>query len=47
MKNFALIAAAVYIAPRHMKAIRDTGNQFVAAMDQNDSVDILQIQIRG
>ncbi len=33
MKNFALIGAAGYIAPRHMKAIRDTGNQLVAAMD--------------
>ena len=33
MKNFALIGAAGYIAPRHMKAIRDTGNELVAAMD--------------
>ena len=28
MKNFALIGAAGYIAPRHMKAIKDTGNNF-------------------
>ena len=41
MKNFALIGAAGYIAPRHMKAIRDTGNQLVAAMDPNDSVGII------
>ena len=38
MKNFALIGAAGYIAPRYMKAILDTGNQLVAAMDPNDSV---------
>jgi UDP-N-acetyl-2-amino-2-deoxyglucuronate dehydrogenase len=37
-KNFALIGAAGYIAPRHMKAIRDTGNNLIAAMDPNDSV---------
>ena len=41
MKNFALIGAAGYIAPRHMKAIRDTGNELVAAMDVNDSVGII------
>ena len=41
MKDFALIGAAGYIAPRHMKAIRDTGNRLVAAMDVNDSVGII------
>jgi UDP-N-acetyl-2-amino-2-deoxyglucuronate dehydrogenase len=41
MKNFALIGAAGYIAPRHMKAIKDTGNTLVAAYDPNDSVGIL------
>lgn len=41
MKRFALIGAAGYIAPRHMKAIKDTGNELVAAMDVNDSVGIL------
>jgi UDP-N-acetyl-2-amino-2-deoxyglucuronate dehydrogenase len=41
MKNFALIGAAGYIAPRHMKAIKDTGNQLVAAMDKNDSVGVI------
>jgi len=39
--NFALIGAAGYIAPRHLKAIRDTGNNLVAALDPFDSVGIL------
>lgn len=41
MANFALIGAAGYIAPRHMQAVRDTGNRLVAALDPNDSVGIL------
>ncbi len=41
MKNFALIGAAGYIAPRHMKAIKDTGNTLIASLDKNDSVGIL------
>jgi UDP-N-acetyl-2-amino-2-deoxyglucuronate dehydrogenase len=41
MKNFALIGAAGYIAPRHMKAIKDTGNNLIAALDKHDSVGIL------
>jgi UDP-N-acetyl-2-amino-2-deoxyglucuronate dehydrogenase len=41
MKRFALIGAAGYIAPRHMAAIRDTGNDLVAALDSNDSVGII------
>lgn len=41
MKNFALIGAAGYIAPRHMKAISETGNDLVAALDVSDSVGIL------
>ncbi|MBZ8117587.1 Gfo/Idh/MocA family oxidoreductase [Roseovarius sp. LXJ103] len=41
MKRFALIGAAGYIAPRHMKAIKDTRNTLIAAMDINDSVGIL------
>ncbi len=41
MKNFALIGAAGYIAPRHLKAIRDTGNRLVAAVDPHDSVGLL------
>ena len=40
-KHFALIGAAGYIAPRHLKAIKDTGNILVAAMDKSDSVGIL------
>lgn len=41
MKNFALIGAAGYVAPRHMKAIKDTGNNLVAALDPFDSVGII------
>jgi len=41
MKDFALIGAAGYIAPRHMRAIMDTGNNLVAALDKNDSVGII------
>ena len=41
MKNFALVGAAGYIAPRHMKAIKDTKNNLIAALDKNDSVGIL------
>ena len=41
MKNFALIGAAGYIAPRHMKAIKDTGHNLVAALDKCDSVGII------
>ena len=41
MKNFALIGASGYIAPRHMKAIKETGNQLSIAYDINDSVGII------
>ncbi len=41
MKNFALTGVAGYIAPRHLKAIKDTGNRLVAAVDPQDSVGIL------
>ena len=41
MKNFVLIGAAGYIAPRHMKAIKDTGNNLIAAFDPFDSVGII------
>ncbi len=41
MKNFALIGAGGYIAPRHMKAIKETGNNLLAALDKHDSVGIL------
>lgn len=41
MKNFALIGAAGYIAPRHMKAIKETGNTIIAALDPFDSLGIM------
>lgn len=41
MKKFALTGAAGYIAPRHLQAIKDTGNSLVAALDPHDSVGIL------
>lgn len=41
MKNFALIGASGYVAPRHMKAIKATNNILVAAMDPSDSVGII------
>lgn len=41
MKSFVLIGAAGYIAPRHMKAIKETGNTLVAALDKHDNVGIL------
>lgn len=41
MTNFALIGVAGYIAPRHLEAIKATGNTLQAAMDPNDSVGIM------
>lgn len=41
MKNFALIGVGGYIAPRHLRAIKDTGNVLVAAYDKFDSVGLL------
>jgi len=41
VKNFALIGAAGYIAPRHLQAIKETGNNLVAALDKFDSVGIM------
>ncbi len=40
-KRFALIGAGGYVAPRHMKAIKETGHQLVACLDKNDSVGII------
>jgi UDP-N-acetyl-2-amino-2-deoxyglucuronate dehydrogenase len=40
-KNFAIIGVGGYVAPRHLRAIRDTGNRLVAAVDPRDSVGIL------
>lgn len=39
--TFALIGAAGYIAPRHLRAMKDVGGRLVAALDPNDSVGIL------
>ncbi len=39
--NFGLIGAAGYVAPRHMQAIKDTGNELRVALDPHDSVGIL------
>ncbi len=41
MANFALTGVAGYVAPRHLQAIRDTGNTLVAAVDPHDSVGVL------
>ena len=41
MKNFALIGASGYIAPRHLKAIKETNNNLLAAYDRFDSVGIM------
>lgn len=41
MINFGLIGAGGYIAPRHMRAIKDTGNRLVAALDRYDGVGIM------
>lgn len=47
MKKIALIGAAGYIAPRHMKAIKETGNDLVAALDKNDSVGVIDSYFPG
>lgn len=41
MKRFGLIGAGGYIAPRHLRAIKETGNDLIVAMDINDSVGIM------
>jgi len=41
MKNFALIGVGGYIAPRHLRAIKETGNVLIAALDKSDSVGVL------
>ncbi len=40
-KNFAIIGVGGYIAPRHLRAIRDTGSKLIAAVDPKDSVGVL------
>jgi len=39
--TFALVGAAGYIAPRHMQAIQDTGNELVCALDPYDGMGII------
>jgi UDP-N-acetyl-2-amino-2-deoxyglucuronate dehydrogenase len=41
MYNFALIGVAGFVAPRHLKAIKDTGNNLLAALDKHDCVGIM------
>lgn len=41
MKNFALIGVADCITPRHLKAIKDTNNNLIAALDKFDSVGVM------
>ena len=45
--RFALVGAAGYIAPRHMKAIKDTGNELVAAVDKYDGVGVIDSYFPG
>ena len=40
-KRFALIGAAGFIAPRHMRAVKDTGHSIVCALDRFDSVGVM------
>lgn len=40
-KNFAIMGVGGYVAPRHLKAIKDTGNNLVAAVDPSDSVGVI------
>lgn len=47
MKKFALIGVGGYIAPRHIQAIKHTGNDLVAAVDKNDSVGVLDRYFMG
>ena len=41
MKKFALIGVGGYIAPKHLRAIKDTGNTLAAALDKHDSVGVI------
>jgi UDP-N-acetyl-2-amino-2-deoxyglucuronate dehydrogenase len=46
-KNFALIGLAGYIAPRHVRAIKETDNKLVAALDRFDSVGFIDSYFPG
>jgi UDP-N-acetyl-2-amino-2-deoxyglucuronate dehydrogenase len=41
MNTFALIGAAGFVAPRHMRAIKDTGGDLRVALDPSDSVGVM------
>jgi len=41
LKNFAIIGVGGYVAPRHLKAIKETGNRLLSAYDRSDSVGIM------
>lgn len=47
MKNFGIIGVGGYIAPRHLKAIKDTGNNLIVALDKSDSVGIMDSYFPG
>jgi UDP-N-acetyl-2-amino-2-deoxyglucuronate dehydrogenase len=40
-RNFAITGAAGFVAPRHLRAIKETGHRLIAAVDPNDSVGVL------
>src|SRR5687767_11021773 len=40
-RNFAITGVAGFVAPRHLRAIKDTGNRLVAAVDPHDAVGVL------
>jgi len=46
-QRFALVGAAGFVAPRHMRAVKDTGNVLVAALDPNDSVGVIDSYFPG
>ena len=41
MKNFGITGVAGYIAPRHLRAIKETGHRLICATDSHDSVGLL------
>jgi len=41
MKNFAIVGVAGFIAPKHLKAIKETGNRLIVAMDKHDAVGVM------
>jgi UDP-N-acetyl-2-amino-2-deoxyglucuronate dehydrogenase len=47
MFNFALLGAAGFVAPRHLKAIKETGNDLIAAMDPHDAVGVMDSYFPG